>query len=62
MSVELLTKHHSECLSLKGGCTVSSESTLVKVPHCWGSHVAAHMITTGMLQENRIKIGEECGT
>ena len=25
-------------LSLKGGCTGSSESTLVKMPHCWKSH------------------------
>ena len=34
MSVELLTEHHLEFLSLKGGCTGSSESTLVKMPHC----------------------------
>ena len=25
------------------GCTGSSESTLVKMPHCWKPHVAAHM-------------------
>ena len=43
MSVKLLTEHHLEFLSLKGGCTGSSESTLVKVPHCWKSHVRAHM-------------------
>ena len=30
MSVKLLTEHHLELLSLKRGCTVSSESTLVK--------------------------------
>ena len=30
MSVKLLTEHHLEFLSLKGGCTGSSESTLVK--------------------------------
>ena len=41
MSVKLLTKHHLEFLSLKGGCTGSSESTLVKIPHCWKSCVAA---------------------
>ena len=34
MSVKVLTKHHLEFLSLKGGCTGSSESTLVKMPHC----------------------------
>ena len=39
MSVMLLTKHHFEFLSLKGDCTGSSESTLVKMPHCWKSHV-----------------------
>ena len=41
MSVELLTEHHLEFLSLTGGCTGSSESTLVKMPHCWKTHVAA---------------------
>ena len=40
MSVQLLTEHRLESVSLKGGCTGSSESTLVKMPHC----VAAHMI------------------
>ena len=30
MSVKLLTEHHLEFLSLKGVCTGSSESTLVK--------------------------------
>ena len=34
MSVKLLTEHRLEFVSLKGGCTVSSESTLVKMPHC----------------------------
>ena len=29
MSVKLLTEHHLEFLSLKGGCTDSLESTLV---------------------------------
>ena len=32
MSVMLLTEHNLEFLSLKGGCTVSSESALVKMP------------------------------
>ena len=43
MSVKRLTEHLLEVLSLKGGCTCSSESTLVKVPHCWNSHVTAHI-------------------
>ena len=29
---------------LKGGCTGSSESTPVKMSHCWKSHVAAHIL------------------
>ena len=34
MSVKLLTEHRLDFVSLKGGCTGSSESTLVKMPHC----------------------------
>ena len=44
MNVELLTEHHLEFLTFKGGFTGSSESTLVKMPHCWKSHVVAHNI------------------
>ena len=33
MSVKQLTEHRLEFVSLKGGCTGSSESTLVKM-HC----------------------------
>ena len=44
MSVKLLTEHHLEILSLKGGCTGSSESTLVKMSHCWKLHVTAHIL------------------
>ena len=43
MIVKLLTEHHLEFLSLKGGFTGSSESTLVKMPHCWISNVTAHI-------------------
>ena len=43
MSVELLTEHHLEFLSLRGGCRGSSESTHVKMPHCWKSHVTPHI-------------------
>ena len=43
MNVKLLTEHHLEFLSLKGGCTGLYESTLIKMPHCWKSHLAAHM-------------------
>ena len=43
MIAKLLTNYNLEFLSLKGGCTGSSESTLVKIPHCWKSHVKAQM-------------------
>ena len=35
----LLTEHHLEFISIK----VSSESPPVKIPHCWTSHVSAHI-------------------
>ena len=44
MNIKLLTEYHLEFLSLKGGYTGSSESTLVQMPHCWKSHVAAYII------------------
>ena len=44
MIVKLLTEQHLQFLSLKGGCTGSSESTLVKMPHCWKLHVTAHIV------------------
>ena len=43
MIVKLLTEHYLEFLSFKGVCTGSSGSSLVKMPHCWKSHVAAHI-------------------
>ena len=43
MTVNLLTEHHLEFLSLKGGCIGSSESTLVKIPHCWKSRVMVQL-------------------
>ena len=44
MTVKLLTEHHLEFLSLKGGCTISSEPEHVKMPHCLKSHFAAHIV------------------
>ena len=43
MTLKLMTKQLLEFLSLKGGCIGLSESTLVKIPHCWKSHVTAHI-------------------
>ena len=39
MTAKLMTEHHLEFLSLKGGW---SECTLVKMSHCWKSHVTAN--------------------
>ena len=39
-----LTEHHLEFLNLKAGCTGWSESTFVKMPHCWKSHVVAYTV------------------
>ena len=44
MIVKLLTEHHLELLSLKGGFRGSSESTHVKMPHCWKCHPLAKII------------------
>ena len=50
MIVKLLTEHHLECLSLKGGCTGWSESTHVKMPtllqiSCTGSNKKRRWLT-----------------
>ena len=42
MSVKLLTEHHLEFISLKGGCTGLFESTLVKIPHCSMLEITCH--------------------
>ena len=49
MPLRLLTEHHLELLSLKGGCTGSSESVLVKIPHCWKLHVAAQICLSQLM-------------
>ena len=41
MSIKLLIELNLEFLCLTGGCTGSSECTLVKMAHCWKSHVTA---------------------
>ena len=49
MSIKLLTEHHLEFLSSKDDCTCSSETIHVKIPHCWKSHLAAHISTHSCL-------------
>ena len=51
MIVTLLTEHHMEFLSLKGGCRGWSESTLVKMPHCWKFHALAQIIIFFLLHQ-----------
>ena len=60
MSVKLQTEHDLKFLSLKGGCTCSSESTLVQRPHCWKSHVVAH-ISVILAQRIRILVKYSLG-
>ena len=43
MFVKLLNEQLLEFLGLKRGCAGSPESTLVKMPHCWKSRVAAQI-------------------
>ena len=42
MIVKLLTEHHLEFLRLRG-CRGSPDTTHVKIPHCWKSHVGSNM-------------------
>ena len=57
MTVKLLTELHLEFLSVKGGCTGSSESIYVKMPHCWKSHVAAQLFAFYYLALTRCVLG-----
>ena len=50
MIVKLLTERHLEFLSVKGGCTGSPESTLVKMSNCCKSHALARFQMTTVLQ------------
>ena len=58
-NIKLLTKHHLEILSFKGGCTGSSESIHVKMPLCWESHVAAQIIQVWHRLEKYLNI-QDC--
>ena len=49
MNIKLLTEHDLEFLHLKGGYTGLSEYTLVKMLHCWKSHVTAHIYRRTLL-------------
>ena len=61
MIVKLLTEHHLEFLSLKGGCIGSSESTHVKIPHCWKSHALAQLfVKKSLLREHFSGLSPVC--
>ena len=53
MNIKLLTEHHLEFLSLKGGSTGSSESTLVKMPHCWKSRCSSIIVS---LKSDKVRV------
>ena len=59
MIVKLLTEHHLEFLSLKGGCIGSSESTLFKMSNCWNlmSRLKYHSISMKNIVENCTESG-----
>ena len=58
MIVKLLAEHHLEFLSLKGRCRGSSESTHVKMPHCWKSHALAQLYKPqSQLIQSRLPFG-----
>ena len=49
MSVKLLAEHHLVFLRLRGGYAGSSESTLVKLLHCWISHATAQLLLDNVI-------------
>ena len=51
MTVKQLTEHHLEFRSLKGGYIGSSESTLIKMSHCWKSRVAAYSCLSEVIDQ-----------
>ena len=55
MSNKLLTEHGLELLSLKVGYTGSSESTLVKMPHCWKSRAMAQNYMSMILFHGQLR-------
>ena len=62
MDIKQLTEQYLEFLNLNTGYAGSSESSLVKIAHCWKSHVTAHMcfvLYTGKCQNFKVR-GEPC--
>ena len=55
MTVKPLTEQYLEFLSLKGGCTGSSKSTLVKMPRCWKSHHGLFVVIEALMVNSPIR-------
>ena len=53
MSITLLIEYRLVFLSSEGGCTCSSESTLVKIPNCWKSHVTAQFFQAELARNDK---------
>ena len=62
INIKLLTEHHLEFFSLTGGCQGSSESTHVKMPHCWKSHVTAQIYFSVFTEYEFEAFGEDAET
>ena len=60
MIVKLLTQHHLEFLSFKGGCRGSSEVTHVKMPHCMKSHAKAQISVQKYFVEGNVEFHTRC--
>ena len=56
MSVKLLTEHHIEFLGLNGGSTYSSQSTPVKMPHCWNSYRSPKCLNRQISEQTTIAV------
>ena len=56
MTVKLLTEQHFEFLSLKGSCTGSDESKLVKMPYCWKSCVTALLVVLVFFEATSLSV------
>ena len=67
MTVKLLMEQHLKFLSLKGAATCSSESILVKMPHCGKLHVVAQIYSNkkvtsdfhGTVSINPVKMSQQ---
>ena len=57
MIVKVLTEHHLEFLSLKGGCRGSFESTLVKMSNCWKSHARLKLFAITCMSDIPLSVG-----